>query len=57
MELIPISPDSSFLFLTSRVLKMDVLKGFALGAVDYLKKLIDQEVLVVRIKALLSRLS
>jgi len=36
---------------------MDVLKGFALGAVDYLKKLIDQEVLVVRIKALLSRLS
>jgi len=49
-------PDLSFLFLTARSLKIDVLKGFALGAVDYLKKPIDEEVLVVRIKALLSRL-
>lgn len=51
-----IYPDLSFLFLTARALKIDVLKGFALGAVDYLKKPIDEEVLVVRIKALLSRL-
>lgn len=49
-------PDLSFLFLTARSLKIDVLKGFALGAVDYLKKPVDEEVLVVRIKALLSRL-
>lgn len=45
-----------FLFLTARSLKVDVLKGFALGAVDYLKKPIDEEELVVRINALLSRL-
>ena len=32
------------------------LKGFSIGAVDYLKKPIDEEELVVRIKALLSRL-
>jgi DNA-binding response OmpR family regulator len=49
-------PNLPFLFLTARSLKIDVLKGFSLGAVDYLKKPIDEEVLVVRIKALLSRL-
>ena len=49
-------PTLPFLFLTARSLKVDVLKGFALGAVDYLKKPIDEEELVVRIKALLSRL-
>lgn len=49
-------PDLPFLFLTARSLKMDVLKGFTIGAVDYLKKPIDEEVLVLRIKALLARL-
>ncbi len=49
-------PDLPFLFLTARSMKIDVLKGFSMGAVDYLKKPIDEEVLVVRIKALLSRL-
>lgn len=51
-----INPDLPFLFLTARSLKIDVLKGFSLGAVDYLKKPIDEEELVVRINALLSRL-
>lgn len=45
-----------FIFLTARSLKIDVLKGFSVGAVDYLKKPIDEEELVVRIKSLLSRL-
>jgi DNA-binding response OmpR family regulator len=45
-----------FIFLTARSLKVDVLKGFSVGAIDYLKKPIDEEELVVRIKALLSRL-
>jgi len=45
-----------FIFLTARSLKIDVLKGFSLGAVDYLKKPIDEEELVVRINNLLSRL-
>ncbi|MEB8347316.1 response regulator transcription factor [Flavobacteriaceae bacterium KMM 6898] len=51
-----LSPDLPFIFLTARSLKIDVLKGFGLGAVDYLKKPIDEEELVVRIESLLSRL-
>ncbi|MAU15682.1 MAG: two-component system response regulator [Muricauda sp.] len=51
-----INPELPFIFLTARSLKIDVLKGFSLGAVDYLKKPIDEEELVVRINALLSRL-
>ncbi|MCX2679899.1 response regulator transcription factor [Galbibacter sp. EGI 63066] len=49
-------PSIPFIFLTARSLKIDVLKGFSLGAVDYLKKPIDEEELVVRIETLLSRL-
>lgn len=50
------SIDIPFIFLTARSLKIDVLKGFALGAVDYLKKPIDEEELVVRINTLLRTL-
>lgn len=46
-----------FMFLTARSMKIDVLKGFSIGAVDYIKKPIDEEELVARIEALLSRLS
>lgn len=46
-----------FIFLTAKSLKVDVLKGFYLGAVDYLKKPIDEEELVIRIQNLLSRLT
>lgn len=49
--------DIPFLFLTSRSMKIDVLKGFSLGAVDYLKKPIDEEELVVRLNNLLDRLA
>jgi len=49
-------PSLPFIFLTARSLKIDVLKGFSVGAVDYLKKPIDEEELVVRINSLLSRL-
>lgn len=49
-------PELPFIFLTARSLKVDVLKGFSIGAVDYLKKPIDEEELVVRIRSLLSRL-
>ena len=49
-------PSLPFIFLTARSLKVDVLKGFSVGAIDYLKKPIDEEELVVRIKTLLSRL-
>ncbi len=49
-------PETPFIFLTARSMKIDVLKGFSLGAVDYLKKPIDEEELVARIQALLSRI-
>jgi DNA-binding response OmpR family regulator len=49
-------PDLPFIFLTARSMKIDVLKGFSVGAVDYLKKPIDEEELVVRIETLLTRL-
>ncbi|MGB5189231.1 MAG: response regulator transcription factor [Robiginitalea sp.] len=49
-------PEIPFLFLTAKSMKIDVLKGFSVGAVDYLKKPIDEEELVVRIETLLTRL-
>lgn len=49
-------PDIPFIFLTAKSLKVDVLKGFSIGALDYLKKPIDEEELVTRIIAHLSRL-
>ncbi|MFM7091692.1 MAG: response regulator transcription factor [Bacteroidota bacterium] len=48
-------PAVPFLFLTARVLKIDVLKGFNLGAEDYIKKPIDEEELVMRMLAILNR--
>ena len=45
-----------FLFLTARSLKIDLLKGFSLGAIDYIRKPIDEEELVVRLNSLLSLL-
>jgi DNA-binding response OmpR family regulator len=50
-------PAVPFLFLTARVLKIDVLKGFNLGAEDYIKKPIDEEELVMRMMAILNRTS
>ncbi len=50
-------PEIPFIFLTARSLKVDVLKGFGIGAIDYLKKPIDEEELVVRINTLLHTLS
>ena len=49
--------DTPFLFLTARSMKIDVLTGFSLGAIDYLKKPIDEEELVVRLNTLLQTLS
>lgn len=50
-------PEIPFIFLTARSLKIDVLKGFSVGAIDYLKKPIDEEELVVRIHTLLNTIS
>ena len=48
-------PDLPFIFLSARSLKVDVLKGFALGADDYIKKPVDEEELLARIQAVLAR--
>lgn len=42
-------------FLTAKTLKEDVLKGFKIGADDYLTKPFDSEVLLAKIKAILNR--
>ncbi len=43
------------IFLTAKSLKEDVLKGYAIGADDYLNKPFDSEVLLMKIKAILQR--
>jgi len=49
-------PDIPFIFLTARSLKIDKLKGFKLGADDYITKPVDEEELVARIHAVLKRM-
>ena len=44
-------------FLTAKTMKEDVLKGYKVGADDYLNKPFDSEVLLVKLKALLQRKS
>ncbi|RMG54223.1 MAG: DNA-binding response regulator [Bacteroidetes bacterium] len=48
-------PDLPLIFLSARSLKVDVLKGFSLGADDYIKKPVDEEELLARIQAVLAR--
>lgn len=43
------------IFLTAKTMKEDVLKGYQVGADDYLNKPFDSEVLLFKIKAILQR--
>jgi DNA-binding response OmpR family regulator len=45
------------IFLTSKALKIDKLKGFKLGADDYITKPVDEEELIARIEAVMRRSS
>ena len=45
------------IFLTAKALKEDVLKGYKVGADDYLNKPFDSEVLLMKIKAIIQRKS
>ena len=45
------------IFLTAKTLKEDVLKGFKVGADDYLSKPFDSDVLLAKIKVILNRQS
>ena len=48
-ELVPL------VFLTAKTLKEDVLRGYEVGADDYLNKPFDSEVLLLKIQAILQR--
>jgi DNA-binding response OmpR family regulator len=43
------------IFLTAKSMKEDVLKGYKVGADDYLNKPFDSEVLLLKIKAIIQR--
>lgn len=49
--------DLPLIFLTARSLKIDKLKGFGIGADDYIVKPVDEEELMARIRAVLRRVS
>lgn len=54
-EIKVLSPDMPIIFLTAKSMKEDVLKGYKVGADDYLKKPFDSEVLLMKINAIINR--
>lgn len=50
-------PSLPFIFLSAKSLKIDALKGFKLGAYDFITKPIEEEILVAKIHALMQQLS
>lgn len=51
------APEIPFIFLTAKTLKEDEVRGYELGADDYIKKPFDSEVLIYKIKAISNRKS
>jgi two-component system, OmpR family, response regulator len=49
--------DVPIIFLTAKSMKEDVLKGYKVGADDYLNKPFDSEVLLMKIRAIIHRKS
>ncbi len=49
------TPDVPLIFLTAKALKIDKLKGFKIGADDYIVKPVDEEELMARIQAIIKR--
>jgi len=43
-----------FVFLTARSMKIDAIKGLQLGAIDYIRKPIDEEELVLKLQNILA---
>ena len=54
-EIKEVNQDIPLIFLTAKSMKEDVLKGYKIGADDYLKKPFDSDVLLFKIKAILKR--
>ncbi len=50
-----ISPEVPVIFLTAKSLKQDILKGYNIGADDYITKPFDTEVLLCKIHAVIKR--
>lgn len=48
-------PMIPIIFLTAKTLKADEIKGYKLGADDYIKKPFDSEILLLKLKAILKR--
>lgn len=47
--------DTPFLFLTARAMKRDRLRGYAIGAEDYITKPFDEEELLCKIRVIMRR--
>ena len=54
-EIRELNEDIPIFFLTAKHLKEDVLKGFKIGADDYLTKPFDSDILLAKIKAIFNR--
>lgn len=50
-----INPSVPFVYITAKSLKEDMKTGYAVGADDYIIKPFDSELLILKIKAILSR--
>ena len=54
-EIKKINPSIPLIFLTAKKLKEDILKGYQIGADDYITKPFDTEILLYKLKAILNR--
>ena len=54
-EIRNVDPDVPLFFLSAKIMKEDVLRGYKLGADDYITKPFDSDVLLHKIKAILKR--
>lgn len=54
-EIKTIQPNMPLIFITAKSMQEDILKGFELGADDYITKPFSMEVLVARINAIINR--
>ena len=54
-EIRSLSPTIPMIYLTAKSLKEDILKGYGVGADDFITKPFDSEVLMCKLKAVLTR--
>jgi two-component system, OmpR family, response regulator len=54
-EIKALNKNTPFVFLTARAMRDDMIKGYKLGADDYITKPFDSEVLLLKLNAILNR--